>query len=303
MESILDQLPCGARAAVIRLRSLGDCVLTTPTLEILKRSRPDLALAVVVEERFAGVFEGNPDVDRILPPRLSALRKWAPALALNLHGGPRSMAFTFASGARFRAGFGHHRYGFVYNVPIPPPQQILGFSRRAHTAEHLASAVFYLGAALCEIPRAKLFAQPNGEEQAYAVLHPVASAPDKTWPASGFLAVARHFEQKWGLEPVFVGGAEDDLAPFRAYRVVTGAPLPRLKTLMARASAFVGNDSGPAHMAAAFGLPSVVIFGNSDLELWRPWKAQAEVVAAPGSIQAVPPETVIAALDRLKVAA
>lgn len=303
MQSILDQLPRGARVAVIRLRSLGDCVLTTPALEILKRSRPDLAVAVVVEDRFAGVFEGNPDVDKILPPRLSALRKWAPALALNLHGGPRSMAFTFASGARFRAGFGHHRYAFVYNVRIPPPQGILNFSRRAHTAEHLASAVFYLGAGLCEIPRAKLFAEPNGEEQAYAVLHPVASAPDKTWTAAGFLAVARHFEERWGLEPVFIGAVEDDLAAFRAYRVVAGAPLPRLKTLMARASAFVGNDSGPAHMAAAFGIPSVVIFGNSDLELWRPWKATAEVVAAPGPIADVAAGTVIAALERLKVAA
>ena len=303
MESILDQVPRGARAAVIRLRSLGDCVLTTPALEILKRSRPDLQVAVVVEDRFAGVFEGNPDVDRILPPSLSALRTWAPALTLNLHGGPRSMALSFASGARFRAGFGHHRYSLVYNVRVPPPQQILGFSRRPHTAEHLASAVFYLGAGQCEIPRAKLFAQPNGEEQAYAVLHPVASAPDKTWPAAGFLAVARYFEEKWGLEPVFVGGVEDDLAAVRKYRVVAGAPLPRLKTLMARASAFVGNDSGPAHMAAALGIPSVVIFGNSDLELWRPWKAPAEVVAAPGPIAEVRPETVIAALERLKVAA
>ncbi len=303
MESILDQVPCGARVAVIRLRSLGDCILTTPALEILKRSRPDLQVGVVVEDRFGGVFEGNPDIDRILPPSLSALRRWAPTLTLNLHGGPRSMAFSFASGARFRAGFGHHRYSFVYNVRIPPPQPILGFSRRAHTVEHLASAVFYLGAGQCEIPRAKLFAQPNGEEQAYAVLHPVASAPDKTWPAEGFLAVARHFEEKWGLDPVFVGGVEDDLSAFRACRVVVGAPLPKLKTLMARASVFVGNDSGPAHMAAAFRIPSAVIFGNSDLDLWRPWKAPAEVVAAQGPISGVRPETVIAALERLRVAA
>jgi ADP-heptose:LPS heptosyltransferase len=303
MESILDRLPVGARAAVIRLRSLGDCILTTPALEILKRSRPDLRVAVVVEDRFAGVFEGNPDVDAILPPRLSALRKWMPALTLNLHGGPRSIAFTLASGARLRAGFGHHRYNFAYNTPIPPPQRILGFTRRAHTVEHLASAVFYLGAAPCEIPRTKLFAQPNGENQAYAVLHPAASAADKTWPAAGFLAVARHFEERWGLEPVFVGGVEDDLAAFRRYRVVAGAPLARLKTLMAGASAFVGNDSGPAHMAAAFGVPAVVIFGNSDLDLWRPWKAPAEVVAAPGPIADVPADAVIRALDRLKVAA
>ena len=68
MESVLDDLPRAGRVAVVRLRSLGDCVLTTPALEILKRARPDLRVAVMVEDRFRAVFEGNPDVDEILPP-------------------------------------------------------------------------------------------------------------------------------------------------------------------------------------------------------------------------------------------
>jgi len=72
---------------IIRLRSLGDCVLTTPALNILKRARPDLHLAVMVEDRFRDIFEGNTDVEALLPPRLSALRRWRPALCLNFHGG------------------------------------------------------------------------------------------------------------------------------------------------------------------------------------------------------------------------
>ena len=68
MKPVLERLPPGGRVAVIRLRSLGDCVLTTPSLGILKQFRPDLRIAVVVEPRFAGVFEGNTDVDRILTP-------------------------------------------------------------------------------------------------------------------------------------------------------------------------------------------------------------------------------------------
>ena len=66
--SVLESLPREGRAAIVRLRSLGDCVLTTPALEILKRARPDLRLAVMVEDRFRDIFEGNPDVDEILPP-------------------------------------------------------------------------------------------------------------------------------------------------------------------------------------------------------------------------------------------
>jgi ADP-heptose:LPS heptosyltransferase len=303
MGTILDQVPRGARTAVIRLRSMGDCVLTTPALDILKRSRPDLEIGVVVEDRFAPLFEGNPDVDGILPPSGRAIAKWNAELCLNLHGGTRSMGLTLCSRARFRAGFAHHRYSFVYNVPIPRAQQILGIERNVHTAEHLASAMFYLGAQRCEIPRAKLFAPTPAPSAPYAVLHPVASAPDKTWPAESFLAVARHLRDSWGLDPVFIAAAADPMDAFSGYRVVSGAPLVDVKALIAGASAFVGNDSGPAHMAAAFGVPAVVIFGGSDAEAWRPWKARAEALVARGPIASVRKEDVIETLERLRVAA
>jgi heptosyltransferase-3 len=47
--TVLEHLPEGARAAIVRLRSLGDCVLTTPALALLKSSRPDLRIGVVAE--------------------------------------------------------------------------------------------------------------------------------------------------------------------------------------------------------------------------------------------------------------
>src|SRR5580700_6233240 len=105
--NVLDRLPSGARVAVIRLRSLGDCVLTTPALSLLKAARPDLRIAVVVEDTFAPVFAGNPDIDAILPPRISAIAGWRPSLAINLHGGTKSVQLLLASRARWRAGFAH----------------------------------------------------------------------------------------------------------------------------------------------------------------------------------------------------
>src|SRR6266849_2684901 len=109
MNTVLQRLSPGARVAVIRLRSLGDCVLTTPALQILKHARPDLRVAVVVEDRFAPVFEGNGSVEALLPPTIPALRSWRPLLCLNLHGGSRSAALTASSGAKIRAGFAHFR--------------------------------------------------------------------------------------------------------------------------------------------------------------------------------------------------
>src|SRR5262245_14372296 len=138
MASVLDRVPHGGRMLVIRLRSLGDCVLTTPALELLKRARPDLRLAVVVEPRFRPIFEGNPDVDAILDPDAGAVRRFRPDLCLNLHGGTRSAVLSAICGASQRAAFAHFRHTPIYNVKIPTAQEILKVSRKVHTCEHVA---------------------------------------------------------------------------------------------------------------------------------------------------------------------
>jgi len=296
--SVLEDLPREGRVAVIRLRSLGDCVLTTPALDILKRFRPDLRVSVMVEDRFRELFEGNPDIDEILPPRLSRLRRVRPHLCLNLHGGTRSACMTAGSGARYRAGFAHFRGRYVYNVRIPRAQEILRVDRKVHTVEHLASAMLYLGAPIVEIPRAKLVAAARTAP--CAVIHAVAATPAKTWRVDGFLEVARHLKSS-GSDVIFIGGSADDLSPFRAFRTLAGAPLAEVKSLLASASIFLGNDSGPAHMAAAFGIPSVVLFASSDSAIWGPWRTPSEVIAAPAGIAQVRVEQVLEALTRLRV--
>ena len=301
METVLERLVKGSRVAVIRLRSLGDCVLTTPAIEILKSSRPDLKIGVVVEDRFAGVFEGNPDIDAILPPRLADIVRWRPELCINFHGGVRSLALMTGSGARIRAGFTHFRAACLYNARIPTAQQILGIDRKVHTAEHLASAVFYLGAARCDIPKTKLFTEVRSEPRPIVVLHPIASQPDKTWPADYFAAAAEQLSRRWGIEPVIIGSATDDLTAFSRFRVLAGATLSEIKALIASASLFIGNDSGPAHMAAALGTPLVVMFGNSDPVIWGPWRATAETLTSPGGIGSISVEQVVSAAERIRV--
>lgn len=284
---LLDRLPPGSRIAVIRLRSLGDCVLTTPGLSLLKQHRPDLRISVIVESRFAEVFEGNPDVDETRDAMTRA------DLVLNFHGGTRSMILAALSRAQLRAGFAHHRYNFVYSDKIPTAQEILGVSRRVHTAEHLASAMFWLGVPQQEIPRAKLFADPSPAREPYAVLHPFATRPDKTWPAERFIEVARQLR----LHPIFLAGPTDDLTPFKDFQT-SRESLRVTKSLIAGASLFIGNDSGPAHIAAAFGIPVVVLFGPSDPVTWSPWRTESQVLTA-SEINGITTEEAISAIQAL----
>ncbi len=216
---------------------------------------------------------------------------------------PSNIMLTARSRAVVRAGFAFFRHSYIYQVRIPRAQEILGVERKVHTAEHLASAIFYLGAPQIEIPPAKLFAHPHSQPRPYAVIHPTASQPDKTWPAERFLAVARHLHQSRGMEPVFIAGPGEDLGAFSEFRTIAGAPLSEIKSLLAGASLFLGNDSGPAHMAAAFRRPVLVIFGSSDPLVWAPWKTVSEVLIGRPSIESIAVSQVLEALERLKVAA
>lgn len=302
MSQLLERLPAGSRIAVIRLRSLGDCVLTTPALALLKAHRPDLEIGVVVEDRFRGVFEGNPDIAALLPPDLAAIAKWRPRLALNFHGGTRSMWLALASLAPIRAGFGHHAWSVVYNARIPRAQDTLGEERPVHTAEHLASAMFWLGVPRTEIPRARLVVRPSESAKSYAVVHAFASAPEKAWPADRFLEVARQMRRS-GLEPVFLAGPADDASPFAEFRVYRNAPLAQVKSVLAGAQLFIGNDSGPAHIAAAFGVPVVVLFGPSNPVTWAPWRTESQVLTSADGMAGISVAQVIAAAETLRVKA
>jgi ADP-heptose:LPS heptosyltransferase len=272
MPTVISQLAPGSRVAIVRLRSMGDCVLTTPAIHLLKEHRPDLEIGVVVDDRFRDVYRDNPAVSALLPPVRTVLLQWRPRLVLNLHGGTRSAWMTALSLARWRAGFQHFTFQPIYNVRIPRAQEILNVTRTVHTAEHVASALFFLGVPPIEIPRAQLFAEPASRPRPYCLIHPQATAAEKIWPAENFRALASRVERELGLEPVFLGVNEAELAAFADFPRLCGAPLRESMAAIHGATLFVGNDSGPAHVAAAFGRPGVVLFGGSDPVVWAPWQ-------------------------------
>jgi heptosyltransferase III len=302
--SILPNLPHQARILVVRLRSIGDIVLLTPALQLLKEWRPDLRVSVVVEARFRPLLEGNPDVDELLDPgdgkgwrkivsRVRAvreLRRREFSLCVNLHGGPTSTFLTRSSGARWKAGFHHYRALSVYSVIIPDARTILG-RQTLHTAEHQASAFFWLGLRRQAVPPARLWVAPHcrtwwvtererlgiSRNQEYAVIHPAALYATKQWAAENFAQVGAALARDAGIVPVYSCGPEEAAvldaveraaAPIRRLQ---GASLGKFAAALSGARLFVGNDSGPAHMAAALGRPSVVIFGSSSSLIWGPW--------------------------------
>ena len=139
------------------------------------------------------------------------------------------------------------------------------------------------------------------QHRPYAVIHPLAATVEKTWPSVCFVELARYIEHTLGLEPVFIGGPGEDLTPFEQWPAIAGAPLGEITRLMRDAAFFAGNDSGPAHVAAAFGVPQVVFFGPSDSTVWAPWQTPAEVLKSDGPIDSISVEQAIRAVEMLRV--
>ena len=302
---LLPDLPPGARILIIRLRSIGDIILLTPALRLLKDWRPDLRLSVMVEGRFRELLEGDPTVEEILTPgegsgwhkvvsRLQIirdLRRRRFAVCVNLHGGPTSRQFTRWGGTPWRVGFAHYRASGLYDVLIPDARTILN-QPSLHTAEHQAAAFFHLGLPQKEIPRAQLFFSAEkaawwdakrrrlgiADDQPYAIVHPTASYKTKEWAPEKFARVGGHLEKARGMVPVYSCGPGES-AVLDAVEKACGVPIRRLQgatlaqfaAALAGARLFVGNDSGPAHMAAALARPVVVIFGSSSSPIWGPW--------------------------------
>jgi ADP-heptose:LPS heptosyltransferase len=297
-------LPQSAEILIIRLRSLGDLVLETPAIAALHSWRTDLRISVLVESRFAPALEGNPAIGEIIFSRglgataLDLLRRKFP-IVFNQHGGPRSAMLTGASGSPLRVGWAGYQYSFLYNVAVPDAKEFYG-TTAVHTVEHRISQFYFTGLPRGPIPRAQVFAQPDAIATVarklaakgiapgapYAVLQPGARLPGMRWPVAKFAEIARWLREKHGMASVVNLGARDGEIAAEVQSEMQGCAavmdaqldIRELIALIAGSRIFVGNDSGPAHLAAALQRPSVVIFSVTDPVQWRPWQAEHRIV-------------------------
>jgi len=284
----------------IRLRALGDVVLTTPALRALKRGHPQHRLEVLTDVRYVDLVAGVSEVDRVWGlgrshgetlAIIARLRRQRYVLAVDFFGNPRSALVTRWCGARRRAGYDlrGRRHAYHLRVPrdAPGPQ-----GRREHaSAAHLRLAAAAGGIPDGEPPRlsvgepahreADAVLRMIGLEEAGDVIGLVAAGtwPTKTWPAAHAGALARHLQAR-GYRMLLIGGPGEEAVTEVVTRLAPGvAVLPRcgvaaLAAVIARLRAVVGTDSGPRHLAAALGVPTFAWFGPTHPDTWQPPGAQ-----------------------------
>jgi predicted lipopolysaccharide heptosyltransferase III len=338
------------RVLVVRLRSIGDTVLATPSLHALRRFLPQARIDILLESWVAPVLDGFEEVDHVITVERGStgsrarvareLRTIRYDVAFNLHGGTTATLLTRASGAKHRVGYPNYQYSRLHNHLAPSPLELWG-QEKTHSVEQQLALLGWTGVPVSDRPRTRLAVTHEAEASIrsrlraaglddatpFALIHPAAAFESKQWAVPNFARVAEDLSAR-GLAVVAIAAPDEssiiaDLvkncsAPLRA---LTDLRLPEVTALASRARLFVGNDSGIAHIAAAVGAPSVIIFGSSNVAHWRPWagatvKAPAEVVReempcapcpgytcsefdAPECIRRVPVERVTAAVERV----
>jgi lipopolysaccharide heptosyltransferase III len=145
----------------------------------------------------------------------------------------------------------------------------------------------HVGAPLGQKPRIDVKPSPS---RGSVVIHPFSSHPVKTWPAERF----RELAEKLCVEVEWTAGPEDEWP-----EAIRFDDLLQLARWMTGAHLYIGNDSGIAHLAAAAGVPTLVLFGPSRPDVWAPRAEHVTVVASPEEMAQISVGRVLETVNRL----
>ncbi|MCX6907260.1 MAG: glycosyltransferase family 9 protein [Verrucomicrobia bacterium] len=292
---------------LFKLRYIGDVLLTTPAIRLLKRSYPKCHITMVVNKGTEDVLRYNPHLDRILTVDRSTGLAGAWRLLRALRERRYDVSVDFASGDR--VAWLSLLAGVPRRIALWSPEGVRRFlnneQMRApavpfHIAEMYLSFV-ERGLAIkandrsLELPvggedekAAAALLRQHGVNDPFIALHVGGrSNAQYRWPRERWMEFAQAVGRTHRLTPVFVGGPDclDDVnwivsqPDLRAIPLVGQTTVLELAAVLKRASGFVGIASGPMHMAAAVGARVVALF--VDDAAWRPW-GQGHVILRVG---------------------
>ena len=288
------------KVAIVRASRIGDFICATPAFRALRTALPDSRITLIGLPFVKGLARRSACIDRFIPftgfpgmaeqffdarravRSLGRLQSERFDLAIQMHGtGVYSNTYTLLLGARKTVGFVREGDG---------PGRLdaaLAMPSAGREAERLLALTAFLGApemdGACEFP---LLPRDHGQARRllqgaappFLGLHIYARKAEKRWPAERFAAAAGELRRRYGGtlvnlgergQPAETGRLAQEAGP--PFIDLTGrTSLPVLGAVIARLSILLTNDSGPAHIAYALGVPAVTIFGETDPARWGP---------------------------------
>ena len=275
---------------------LGDCIMALPMVGETREAHAGSRVTVLVPEPLAELYRDNPAVDEILTVPREHVHGTIAVFKIRDLIAPRRFDLgyilppSFGAAAGFKLGGVKQRIGYIADgrrllltkpLPLPTP---LNATHRAETYFNLLRR----GAGKeLEFVRPKLFLSEADTDQADSILSGFggsvadrflvmavrAVAESRRWGTANYLELAKTVIARHGVKVLLIGTEEDRreaetiaaaAGPGEVIDLCGKTTLREAAAILSRATAFVGNDSGPAHLAAAVGIPLVVLSGADD---------------------------------------
>jgi len=266
---------------------LGDAVLSTGLLEYMYQTWPEGKVTVACGKLPKSIFEGFPNVERIMPMTKEPWHRHWFKLWGEIAGTKWDMVVDLRNSAVSRMIIAKKRYIFGKQI-----------DKNAHKVEQAAAVT-----TLSEVPAPKLYFTAEQQVRADQLIEkggpvlgigPSANWPGKMWPQENFIELVNWAISPEGIMPgaraaIFAAPGEEA----QAYPVLKAVPEKQqidviAKTTpgeagaaLAKCDLYIGNDSGLMHTAAACGVPTFGLFGPSWPHLYRPWGDHTDYISTP----------------------
>ena len=296
------------RILFIKLCCIGDVLFSTPTIRAFRKSFPNAHIAYLVGTWTKDVISGNPHVDetiifdapylrvsRIKRVYLTAkciqqLRRKKFDTAVVFHRTAFAGLLTYLSNTKHRIGFDYGGRGVAYTTKVFYDDKMHEVDRYLALAQAVGvepagtdmemqptpEAHDYVEKLLCDVGVSEgdvfIAMQPGGGHNPGAVM------PIKQWGWENFAELADELADKYNAKAILIGGKMDSNLAEQILSVAKNEPINfvgrttflQLAALQQRCQLFIGGDSGPLHIAAAVGIPTIGLFGPSDPNLVAP---------------------------------
>jgi heptosyltransferase III len=268
------------RILVIRGGAIGDFILTLPTIAALRRQFPEAHLEVLGYPHIAQLALAGGLVDRVQPIDARGLAGfYAAGGALDQEVANYFARFDIVVSYLFDPDL-----IFQTNVARCTRAQFIQGPHRPNEAEPVHATLVYLRPldrlAIFEadpVPKLNL-TRIASHAAPFLALHPGSDSDGKNWPEPNWAALLQRLLARTREKLFLVGGAAEgarleqmakSLPPERV-ELARNLPLAELAARLQNCAAFVGHDSGISHLAAALGLPTLALWGDTNEEIWRP---------------------------------
>ncbi|HEX4264120.1 MAG TPA: glycosyltransferase family 9 protein [Verrucomicrobiae bacterium] len=314
--------PARGKILVIRGGAIGDFILTLPAIAALRGHFPEAHLEVLGYPHIIQLAAAGGLVDRVQSIEARALagffaRRGVLAEDLTDYFSEFDiiLSYLYDPDDIFKTNIARcSRAQFVVG-PYRPNEAEKVHATKVYLRPLERFAIFDAD----HVPRLAVGGGPNGSEASgnkkedrqdacpTVVMHPGSGSEKKNWPEVRWADLLQYLAHSTDLKLLLVGGeAEGErlqrlaaALPVTRTRVAQSLPLTELARLIQPGAAFVGHDSGISHLAAALGLPGVVLWGNTVEEIWRPPQERVAVLKHPGGIRMIAVEKVMGGLNTI----